>query len=205
MLSDSIIIGSALAYMGVLFAIAYYGDHRADIGRSIIANPYIYTLSLAIYCTAWTFYGSVGLAATGGVDFLPIYLGPTLMAVLFWFVLRRIVRITKIHRITSIADFVASRYGKSGLLAGMVTVIVVLGILPYISIQLKAIATSFSLLRQYPTVAMADTAEHPVWSDTTFYVALVLTVFALLLDFVVSFAENKLLKWRPQQAETETA
>ncbi len=90
MLSDGVIIASALIYMGVLFGIAYYGDQRADAGRSIIANPYIYTLSLAIYCTAWTFYGSVGLAATSGVDFLPIYLGPTLMAVLFWLVLRRI-------------------------------------------------------------------------------------------------------------------
>ncbi len=180
MLSDSVIIASALAYMGVLFGIAYYGDYRADTGRSIIANPYIYTLSLAIYCTAWTFYGSVGLAAKSGVDFLPVYLGPTLMAILFWFVLRRIIRITKVHRITSIADFVASRYGKSGLLAGMVTVIVVLGILPYIAIQLKAIASSFSLLRQYPVVSMATTAPHPVWADTTFYVALVLTLFAIL-------------------------
>ncbi|MBS1247444.1 MAG: histidine kinase [Proteobacteria bacterium] len=181
MLSDGVIITSALVYMGVLFGIAYYGDQRADAGRSIIANPYTYTLSLAIYCTAWTFYGSVGLAATSGVDFLPVYLGPTLMAVLFWFVLRRIVRITKAHRITTIADFVASRYGKSGLLAGMVTVIVVVGILPYISIQLKAIATSFSLLRQYPTVAMTDFAAHqPFWLDTTFYVALVLIVFAIL-------------------------
>ena len=107
MLNDGVIIASALIYMGVLFGIAYYGDQRADSGRSIIANPYIYTLSLAIYCTAWTFYGSVGLAATTGVDFLPVYLGPTLMAVLFWVVLRRIVRITKAHRITSIADFAA--------------------------------------------------------------------------------------------------
>jgi Na+/proline symporter/nitrogen-specific signal transduction histidine kinase len=181
MLSDGVIITSALAYMGLLFGIAYYGDQRADAGRSIIANPYIYTLSLAIYCTAWTFYGSVGLAATSGVNFLPVYLGPTLMAVLFWFVLRRIVRITKVHRITTIADFVASRYGKSGLLAGMVTVIVVLGILPYISIQLKAIAASFSLLRQYPEVAMpAFSAHQPFWSDTTFFVALVLIVFAIL-------------------------
>lgn len=180
MLSDSVIIASALAYMGVLFGIAYYGDYRADTGRSIIANPYIYTLSLAIYCTAWTFYGSVGLAAKSGVDFLPVYLGPTLMAILFWFVLRRIIRITKVHRITSIADFVASRYGKSGLLAGMVTVIVVLGILPYIAIQLKAIASSFSLLRQYPVVSMAAATPHPVWADTTFYVALVLTLFAIL-------------------------
>ncbi len=181
MLGDSVIIAGALAYMGLLFGIAYYGDRRADTGRSIIANPYIYTLSLAIYCTAWTFYGSVGLAAASGVDFLPIYLGPTLMAVLFWFILRRIVRITKVHRITSIADFVASRYGKSGLLAGMVTAIVVLGILPYISIQLKAIATSFSLLRQYPAVAMpAFSAHQPFWADTTFLVALVLILFAIL-------------------------
>jgi Na+/proline symporter/nitrogen-specific signal transduction histidine kinase len=179
MLSDSVIIISGLAYMGVLFGIAYYADHRADTGRSIIGNPYIYTLSLAIYCTAWTFYGSVGLAAKSGINFLPVYLGPTLMAVLFWFVLRRIVRITKVHRITSIADFVASRYGKSGLLAGLVTIIVVLGILPYISIQLKAIASSFSLLRQYPEVATVTT-QHPVWADTTFYVALVLIVFAIL-------------------------
>ncbi len=181
MLGDGVIIASALVYMGLLFGIAYYGDQRADAGRSIIANPYIYTLSLAIYCTAWTFYGSVGLAAASGVDFLPIYLGPTLMVVLFWFVLRRIVRITKAHHITSIADFIASRYGKSGLLAGMVTVIAVLGILPYISIQLKAIATSFNVLRLYPEVTMpAVSAQQPVWMDTTFYVALVLIVFAIL-------------------------
>ncbi|MCC8997988.1 MAG: sensor histidine kinase [Candidatus Contendobacter sp.] len=181
MLGDGVIIASSLVYMGLLFGIAYYGDQRADAGRSIIANPYIYTLSLAIYCTAWTFYGSVGLAAVSGVDFLPIYLGPTLMAVLFWFVLRRIVRITKVHRITSIADFIASRYGKSGLLAGMVTVIAVLGVLPYISIQLKAIATSFNVLRLYPEVTMpAASAQQAIWMDTTFYVALVLVVFAIL-------------------------
>jgi Na+/proline symporter len=180
-LGDGVIIACALAYMGILFGIAYYGDQRADAGRSIIANPYIYTLSLAIYCTAWTFYGSVGLAAVSGVDFLAVYLGPTLMAMLFWFVLRRIVRITKVHRITSIADFIGSRYGKSGLLAGMVTLIVMLGILPYISIQLKAIAVSFSLLRQYPEVSrLAISTQHPIWMDTTFYVALVLIVFTIL-------------------------
>jgi Na+/proline symporter/nitrogen-specific signal transduction histidine kinase len=178
---DVILVGGALAYLGVLFGIAYYGDQRADAGRSIIANPYIYTLSLAIYCTAWTFFGSVGLAATTGVYFLAVYLGPTLMAMLFWFVLRRIVRITKVHRITSIADFIASRYGKSGLLAGLVTVVAVIGILPYISIQLKAIAISFNLLRHYPEVKMAAaSAQQPVWADTTFYVALVLIVFAIL-------------------------
>ena len=75
----------SFAYVGLLFAIAYYGDKRADAGRSIIANPYIYALSLAVYCTSWTFYGSVGRAATSGTGFLPIYLGPTLMAALWWY------------------------------------------------------------------------------------------------------------------------
>jgi len=181
MLKDWIIIVSALAYLGVLFGVAYYGDRRADAGRSIIANPYIYTLSIAVYCTAWTFYGSVGRAASSGIGFLPIYLGPTLMAVLFWFVLRRIVRITKVHRITSIADFIASRYGKSGRLGGLVTVIAVIGIMPYISIQLKAIATSFNVLRQYPDVLTPVTfSGQPIWADSSFYIALVLIAFAVL-------------------------
>ncbi|MEE4377698.1 MAG: ATP-binding protein [Candidatus Competibacteraceae bacterium] len=181
MLKDWIILVSALAYLGLLFAIAYYSDKRSDTGRSIIANPYIYTLSIAVYCTAWTFYGSVGRAVSSGIGFLPVYLGPTLVALLFWFVLRRIVRITKVHRITSIADFVASRYGKSGLLAGLVTIIAVLGIMPYISIQLKAIAISLDVLLQYPVVVMpAASVTQPVWVDTSFYVALVLIIFAIL-------------------------
>lgn len=181
MLTDWLIIASALAYLSVLFGIAYYGDKRSDAGRSIIANPYIYTLSIAVYCTAWTFYGSVGRAASSGVGFLPIYLGPTLMALLFGFVLRRIIRITKVHRITSIADFIASRYGKSGLLAGMVTVIAVVGIMPYISIQLKAVAISFNLLRQYPEIAMSPSfSGQPIWADSSFYISLALIVFTIL-------------------------
>ncbi len=110
----------------------------------VIANPYIYALSLAVYCTAWTFYGSVGRAASDGIGFLPIYLGPTLMIALWWLVMRKIIRISKENRITSLADFIASRYGKSALLGGLVTVIAVIGILPYISLQLKAISNSFT-------------------------------------------------------------
>src|SRR5690554_5858710 len=113
MLPQGLILGAAIAYLLLLFAVAYYGDKRADSGRSIIANASIYSLSIAVYCTAWTFYGSVGRAASSGLDFLPIYLGPTLAAVLWWPVLRRMVRISKVNRITSIADFIASRYGKS--------------------------------------------------------------------------------------------
>src|SRR6058998_3585520 len=136
MLTAPVIIIASFAYVGLLFAIAYYGDKRADAGRSIIANPYIYALSLAVYCTSWTFYGSVGRAVASGVGFLPIYLGPTLMALLWWFVLRKTVRIAKANHITSIADFLGSRYGQSTVVGGVVAVITVVGITPYIALQL---------------------------------------------------------------------
>jgi hypothetical protein len=99
---------------------------------------------MAVYCTAWTYFGSVGRAASGGVWFLPIYLGPTLAMVLAWMVLRKMIRIARTYRITSIADFIASRYGKSPLLAGLVTLIAVVGIVPYIALQLKAIASGYA-------------------------------------------------------------
>src|SRR5213593_2549073 len=142
MLHAPTVVIVAFLYLCLLFAIAYYGDRRADRGQSIIGNPYIYALSIAVYCTSWTFYGSVGRAASTGVDFLPIYLGPTLTFIVAWFLIRKIIRISKVNRTTSIADFIASRYGKSFQLGGLVTVIAVVGILPYISLQLKAISTS---------------------------------------------------------------
>ena len=123
-------------------------------GRSIIATPHVYALSIAVYCTSWTFFGSVGRAASSGVGFLPIYLGPTLTFILGWMVIRKIIRISKVNRITSIADFIASRYGKSFALGSVVSIIAVVGILPYISLQLKAISTSFSILFQYPDIVM---------------------------------------------------
>jgi Na+/proline symporter/signal transduction histidine kinase len=181
MLSGPIIITVAFLYLGLLFAIAYYGDKRADQGRSLIANPTIYALSIAVYCTSWTFYGSVGRAASTGADFLPIYLGPTLTFILGWFVIRKIIRISKVNRTTSIADFIASRYGKSFQLGGLVTVIAVVGILPYISLQLKAISTSFSVLLHYPEIVMPTTSASALFlQDTAFYVALIMAVFAIL-------------------------
>jgi Na+/proline symporter/nitrogen-specific signal transduction histidine kinase len=168
-------------YIGLLFAIAYWGDKRADAGRSVIANAYIYTLSLAVYCTAWTFYGSVGMAANSGVGFLTIYLGPTLMIILGWLVLRKIIRISKVHRITSIADFIASRYGKSPVLGGAVTVIAVMGVIPYIALQLKAISTGFLLINHYPNVSVSfNFTGIPILSDTAFYVAVILVIFGIL-------------------------
>jgi len=180
MLKTEAILFFPFAYVCLLFAIAYFGDRYARIGRSIISNPYIYTLSMAVYCTAWTFYGSVGRAATG-TGFLPIYIGPTLMVALGWFVLRKIIRISKIHHITSIADFIASRYGKSSILGSVVTIIAVFGIIPYISLQLKAISTTFIILKGYPLINMpGHFAEMPVLQDTAFYVAILLAVFSIL-------------------------
>ncbi|TFG44562.1 MAG: histidine kinase [Syntrophobacterales bacterium] len=181
MLTTGTILLVAFGYMGLLFAIAYLADRRAAQGRSIISNPYIYALSLAVYCTAWTFYGSVGRAAAGGLAFLPTYIGPTLLCSLGWVVLRKIVRISKVHRITSIADFIASRYGKSSTLGSMVAIIAVLGIIPYIALQLKAISMSFNIINHYPLIVMPrHVADIPVLGDTAFYVALLLALFAIL-------------------------
>ncbi len=180
MLQEWVILLISFCYLGILFAIAYYGDKRADAGRSIISNPYIYTLSIAVYCTAWTFYGSVGRAATTGVGFLPIYLGPTLMAALWWFVLRKIIRIAKVHRITSIADFISSRYAKDPMIGGIVTIIAVVGILPYISIQLKAVSTSFNVMHSFQGPAVVQHVAGPIWRDTALYVTLALSVFSIL-------------------------
>src|SRR3954470_14094693 len=180
MLTATVIVLASFGYVGLLFAIAYYGDKRADAGRSIIANPYIYALSLAVYCTSWTFYGSVGRAATSGIGFLPIYLGPTLIAALWWYVLLKMIRISKANRITSIADFIGSRYGKSHLVGGLVTVIAVLGVVPYIALQLKAISASFSVMLQYPAAPQHQESAPLFLGDNTFYIAMLLAAFTIL-------------------------
>ncbi len=180
MLQGWVIVVTSFAYLGLLFAIAYFADKRADAGRSVIASPYIYSLSLAVYATAWTFYGSVGRAASDGVGFLPIYIGPTLMIALWWVVMRKILRISKENRITSLADFIASRYGKSALIGGAVTVIAVVGIVPYISLQLKAVSNGFLIIMQYPEIVMpAKMGAAPLLQDTALWVALILALFTV--------------------------
>lgn len=181
MLNGSMIFAASLIYLGLLFAVAWWGDKRADQGRSIIANPTIYALSMAVYCTTWTFYGSVGRAAVSGIGFLPIYLGPTLVMALGWFLLLKMIRTAKANRITSIADFISSRYGKSHLLGGLVTVIAVVGIIPYIALQLKAVSGSVILLLNYPEIVMPGrSAALPVFADMSFYIALILAAFTIV-------------------------
>jgi Na+/proline symporter/signal transduction histidine kinase len=178
--TNNILIISFL-YIGLLFGIAYWGDKRADAKRSIIGNPYIYALSLAVYCTAWTFYGSVGRAALMGPEYLPTYLGPTLVTILGWVLLRKIIRIAKTYRITSIADFIASRYGKSRILGSVVTLIAVLGIIPYISLQLKAISASFFIISHDDALFfLSHTSQIHFFEDNAFYIALLLALFSIL-------------------------
>ncbi|MQM31413.1 MAG: histidine kinase, partial [Candidatus Accumulibacter phosphatis] len=181
MLEAPVLITVSLLYLGLLFAIAWWGDKRADQGRSLIASPTIYALSMAVYCTTWTFYGSVGRAAVSGIGFLPVYLGPTLVMGLGWIVLLKMIRIVKANRITSIADFISSRYGKSHGLGGLVTIIAVVGIIPYISLQLKAVSNTVSLLFSYPEIVMPHrSATMSVGADISFYIALILAAFTIV-------------------------
>ncbi|MCP3939940.1 MAG: histidine kinase [Desulfobacteraceae bacterium] len=182
MIDKKTIILISFGYISLLFAIAFYGDKRARIGKSIISNPYIYALSLAVYCTAWTFYGSIGAASkTGITGFLNIYIGPTLVMILGWPVLKKIIRISKTNKITSIADFIASRYGKSTTMAGTVTIIAVFGIIPYMAVQIKAISATFLLISRTSPIPVKNGLAHiSVLSDTAFYVALLLTIFAIV-------------------------
>ncbi|MDX1909744.1 MAG: sensor histidine kinase [Bacteroidia bacterium] len=171
-----IILVAGLGYLGLLFGIAYWSERRGQMGKSVVNNPYVYALSLAVYCTAWTFYGSVGRACTAGVSFLAIYLGPTLMAPLWYIILRKLIVIARSQHISSIADFISSRYGKSTFLGGLVSLIAIVAIIPYISLQLKAISFSLDILRAGP-VLLASGAP---WTDTALYVTIILAIFTIL-------------------------
>lgn len=146
MLSPLSLFLVVIAYLSVLFALAYYAESRERAGRSIVSNPYVYSLSLAVYCTSWTFYGSVGKAAGSGLSFITTYLGPTLAASLWWVVLRKIITTAKRHRITTISDFIGSRYGNSLSLSALVTVIALIGITPYLGLQMKAIIKTYDIM-----------------------------------------------------------
>jgi Na+/proline symporter/signal transduction histidine kinase len=158
-------------YLAVLFYIAFLGERKRQ--SKWVNNPYIYTLSLAVYCSAWTYYGSVGIAANSGIDFLPIYLGPVIAAPLWILLLRKIIRISKQYKISSIADFISLRYGNNRFLGALVTVICLFGTLPYISLQLKAVSETFEIMSDETSYVSTS-----IFDDSTFYVALLLAIFA---------------------------
>lgn len=170
-----VVVIIALAYVTLLFAIASVGDRRRASGPS---RSYIYALSLAIYCTSWTFFGSVGLASERGPEFLTIYIGPLLVFLFGFPLLKRIVRLAKTEKITSIADFLGARYGKSFAVASIATLIATVGTVPYIALQLKAISGSVSLMVEHYNGA--PPSFDPFVSDISLIVAALLAVFAVL-------------------------
>jgi len=178
MLQGWVVIAVALGYIGLLFLVASYGDRIRRLGRDSRARLLIYPLSLAIYCTSWTFFGSVGSASRSGYEFLTIYIGPVLMIGLFAPVIVRVVRLAKAQNITSIADFIAARYGKSQAVAATVALIAIIGTVPYIALQLKAVSFSLETIiaHSMPTAEVG----RPLLGDMALYVALSMAVFAVL-------------------------
>jgi Na+/proline symporter/signal transduction histidine kinase/ActR/RegA family two-component response regulator len=174
MIEGWVIVVLALAYLGGLFAVAWVGDHTLSHGRDK-ARPLIYALSIGAYCSSWTFFGSVGSAATTGYDFLPTYVGPLLLFVFGWRLIQRVVRIAKAENITSVADFISARYGKSQTVAALVTLIAVVGALPYMALQLKAVSLSVETL-----LGSTATWRLNLPFDTAFVVALAMAIFASL-------------------------
>jgi PAS domain S-box-containing protein len=174
MLSGWLLSGLGVAYLGFLFAIAFYGDRRSIYPTRQRLRPYIYGLALGVYCTSWTFYGAVGTAVRDGWGYLPIYVGPTLVYLLALPFLERLVEVGRAHKVGSIADFIASRFGKSRSLAVLVTVIAVTAATPYLALQYKAVAASIAAL------TMAATGPAPWYHDSALAVALLMALFAVL-------------------------
>jgi Na+/proline symporter/signal transduction histidine kinase len=168
-MSSILLIIILLVYLGFLFYIAHWAEKKGNIKWT--NNSYIYSLSLAVYCTAWTYYGSIGVAANSGLSFLPIYVGPIIIIPAWIIVLRKIIKISKVNKIASIADFISLRYGNSRFLGAIVTLVCIFGILPYIALQLKAISETFHIVTKTSSSSL-------IFNDTTTYVAIALALFA---------------------------
>ena len=169
-----------LGYVGLLFAVATWGDRLARARAPGTPRPLTYALTLSVYCTSWTYFGSVGVASRAGFDFVPIYLGPILVFALGWPIVRSIVGVAKRQNIASIADFVAARYGKSEALGALVAAIAIAGIVPYISIQLKALSFALETVIAKDTWQIATIAPLPFSGDLALFVTLALAAFAML-------------------------
>ncbi|MBF0476880.1 MAG: diguanylate cyclase, partial [Deltaproteobacteria bacterium] len=180
MFSSSLLLAITCLYMGLLFLTALITERRAQGGNNPSNHPVVYSLSLAVYCTSWTYYGSVGKAANSGMLFLAIYLGPTLVSIFWWTILRQMVRIKNTYRITSIADFISLRYDKSQAVAALATIIALVGLTPYIALQLKSVVSTFGILTQQPG------SEVAVQNDVG------ILVVALMILFTVVFGARRI-------------
>ncbi len=174
MVSGLLLTVLAIAYLGLLFAVAFYGERKSVYPGNARLRPYIYSLALGVYCTTWTFYGAVGTAVSGGWAYLPIYLGPVLLFVFGTPFLGRLVAIARAHNTTSIADFISARFGKSPALAALVAIIALIAAVPYLALQYKAVGTGIDVLT-------GSVGQDPAWfADTALWVALLMALFAML-------------------------
>jgi Na+/proline symporter/signal transduction histidine kinase len=180
MLAGWVIIVAAFAYVLLLFAVASYGDRKSRVtGVPKIGRPVVYALSLAIYCTSWTYFGGVGLASRRGIEFLGIYIGPILMLTLGMPLIRRIVELAKAEKLTSVADFVAARYGKNSTVAMIVAIIALVASVPYIALQLKAVSSSVAV--------MVNPSDYGIGSGNLHFIDLAFVVTLLMAGFAVMF------------------
>ncbi len=168
-MSSALLLLILALYLALLFFVAHWAEKKAS--GKWTNNPLIYSLSLAVYCSAWTYYGSIGVAANSGLNYLPTYIGPIIIIPAWMILLRKILRISRVNKISSIADFISLRYGNSRILGALVTIICLMGILPYIALQLKAIAETFHIVT-------GTTPDSAIFEDTTTYVAVALALFA---------------------------
>ncbi len=171
MFSPIAVISTLVCYVLLLFVIAQYVEKKTTKNKSVLKSPWLYSLSLAVFHTSWTFYGSVGFASTSGLLFLGIYIGALLGIMLWWVILRKMVAAKESFRITSIADFISTRYRRSQRIAGLVTLIALIGLLPYIALQLKAVVSSFDII----TIKQSDS-----WSSTGLLVTLLMIMFTII-------------------------
>lgn len=168
-MSSSVLFILVIIYLGLLFLIAYTAEKKK--GNFWLNNPYIYSLSLAVYCTAWTYYGSIGVAANSGLEYLAIYIGPVIIIPAWIVINKKILRIARVHKISSIADFISLRYGNSRLMGAIVAIVCIAAIIPYIGLQIKAISETFHLLTETP-----DSTN--IFTDSATYVVLIIAIFS---------------------------
>ena len=174
MIGPHVALAVMVLYLLLLFGIARYADHQKYLGKSIVANPYVYALSLCVYVSTWTFYGSIGRAASTGLEFLPIYLGPVLAMTAGWIIIRKMIRVSKEHRLTSISDFISFRYGRSYTIGAVVAALSLIMVTPYVALQLIAISTSLDILSGSNIIFLGFNVESKL------VVALLLGVFAVI-------------------------
>lgn len=169
MMSSFALFIVVLVYLALLFLVAHLAEKKRS--KFWINNPYIYALSLAVYCTAWTYYGSIGVAATSGLNYLPIYIGPVIIIPAWIYINTRIVRISRVNKISSLADFISLRYGNSRSFSAIITLVCIFAVIPYIGLQIRAISETFHLVTE---TAISKT----ILNDNATFVVILIAVFS---------------------------